>query len=174
MNRVLSLARYVIVLGVIASLLLSIAVIVTSVVRAGLSIAEALPRLADAKTAKQLAVAGIEVADLLLIATVLYIIATGLYELFIGDVDLPAWITVTSLTDLKTKLISVIVAVMGVTFLSQVVNWNGATDLLPFGSAIALVVLALTAFGLMERGAKVTVKGVAPSTETIYGDPKSN
>jgi len=75
----------------------------------------------------------------------------GLYELFIGKLRLPAWLIVTSLDDLKAKLISVVVVVLGVTFLGQVADWDGKTNLLPFGVAIGAVILALTAFSLVHR-----------------------
>lgn len=156
MAKLLSWSRYTIVFGVIASVVLSVAVIIASVVRTALGVWEAATKITDPKTAKQLAVVGIEIADLLLIATVLYIIAVGLYELFIDDVDLPDWITVSSLNDLKNKLLNIVVAVLAVTFLIEVVNWDGTTNLLPLGAAIAAVVLAVTAFGLLNRDAKST------------------
>lgn len=156
MAKLLSWSRYTIVLGVIASVVLSVAIIIASVVRTAIGVIEAATKITDPKTAKQIAVVGIEIADLLLIATVLYIIAVGLYELFIGDVDVPSWISVTSLNDLKNKLLNIVVAVLAVTFLIQVVNWDGTTNLLPLGAAIAAVVLAVTAFGLLNRGAKST------------------
>lgn len=158
MAKLLSWSRYTIVLGVIASVVLSGAIIIASVVRTAIGVIEAATKITDPKTAKQIAVVGIEIADLLLIATVLYIIAVGLYELFIGDVDVPSWISVTSLNDLKNKLLNIVVAVLAVTFLIQVVNWDGKTNLLPLGAAIAAVVLAVTAFGLLNRGAKSTDK----------------
>ncbi len=158
MAYLLSLSRYTVLFGVVASLLISVMIFVASLIRSATSIIAAATQLADPKTAKQLAVVGIEVADLVLIGTVLYIIATGLYELFIGDVKLPSWISVTSLDDLKNKLLSVSVAVLIVTFLIQIVNWDQTTNLLPFGAAIAAVVLALTAFMFVSRGAKADGK----------------
>jgi uncharacterized membrane protein YqhA len=81
------------------------------------------------------------------LATVLYIIALGLYALFVDDrLPLPAWLEIHDLDDLKEKLISVVIVVLGVLFLEQVVAWDGGRDLLGFGAAIALVVAALTYF----------------------------
>lgn len=168
MAKLLSWSRYTIVLGVIASVVLSVAIIIASVVRTAIGVIEAATKITDPKTAKQIAVVGIEIADLLLIATVLYIIAVGLYELFIGDVDVPSWISVTSLNDLKNKLLNIVVAVLAVTFLIQVVNWDGTTNLLPLGAAIAAVVLAVTAFGLLNRGAKST--GNSPTSAEDESD----
>jgi uncharacterized membrane protein YqhA len=101
----------------------------------------------DAPRAKRLVLAFIELTDLFLLATVLYVIAIGLFELFIDDrLDLPDWLEIHDLTDLKEKLIGVLVVVMGVLFLGQVVTWDGERDLLRYGGGIALVIAALTYF----------------------------
>ncbi len=49
-----------------------------------------------------------------------------------------------SLDDLKSKLLGVVVTVLGVLFLGQVVSWNGQTNLQPYGFAIAAVIAAIT------------------------------
>ena len=66
-------------------------------------------------------VAIIELMDIFLIATALFIFSVGLYELFIKDIVLPDWLVIRSLHDLKIKLSSVIVLVMAVTFLKHLV-----------------------------------------------------
>jgi uncharacterized membrane protein YqhA len=82
--------------------------------------------------------------DMILIGTVLYIISLGLYQLFIDRrVPVPRWLQVHDLTDLKRDLISVTVVLLGVSFLGQVVEWQGSSNILPFGAAIALVVVGL-------------------------------
>ena len=92
----------------------------------------------------RLAVDLIEITDIILLGTVLYIVALGLYQLFIDQtLPLPAWLKVNDLTDLKRDLIGVVVVLLGVSFLGEVVNWEGEKDLLPLGAAIALVVGAL-------------------------------
>ena len=77
----------------------------------------------------------------------LYVIAIGLFELFVDDrLDLPNWLEIHDLNDLKDKLIGVVVVVMGVLFLGQVVTWDGQRDLLGYGVGIAAVIAALTWF----------------------------
>lgn len=99
------------------------------------------------KGAKALALACIEVVDLFLLGTVFYIVALGLYELFIDEtLELPHWLEIHNLDDLKNKLVGVVVVVLAVLFLGQVVTWNGERDLLRFGAGIALVIAALTWF----------------------------
>lgn len=88
----------------------------------------------------------IEVLDGFLLSTILYIFSVGMYELFIGKLNLPRWLITRSLNDLKEKLVSVIVIVMGVNFLEHLVHWEHAQDMLMFGGAIALVSIALLSF----------------------------
>jgi uncharacterized membrane protein YqhA len=100
----------------------------------------------SSENSKQLILSCIEVVDLFLLATVFYITALGLYELFIDDrIKVPDWLEIHTIDDLKTKLTSVIV-VLSVLFLSEVVRWNRGTNILPLGSGIALVIAALTYF----------------------------
>jgi uncharacterized membrane protein YqhA len=89
----------------------------------------------------------IELMDAFLIATALLIFAIGLYELFIEEVETPAWLAVHSLHDLKAKLASVIVLVLAVNFLSHLVEWRDGRETLEFGLAVAVVAAALIAFG---------------------------
>jgi uncharacterized membrane protein YqhA len=101
----------------------------------------------SSENSKQLILSCIEVVDLFLLATVFYITALGLYELFIDDrIKVPIWLEIHTIDDLKSKLTSVIVVVLSVLFLSEVVRWNGGTNILPLGSGIALVIAALTYF----------------------------
>jgi uncharacterized membrane protein YqhA len=92
----------------------------------------------------RLAVELIEITDIILLGTVLYIVALGLYQLFIDhNLALPRWLKVNDLTDLKRDLIGVVVVLLGVSFLGEVVNWEGENDILPLGAGIALVIAAL-------------------------------
>lgn len=99
----------------------------------------------DTEGAKALSVEFVELTDFFLVGTVLYIVALGLYELFIDDdIPVPRWLHVDDLDDLKAKLVGVIIVLLGVNFLVAVVDWNGADDILAFGGAIALVILTLS------------------------------
>jgi uncharacterized membrane protein YqhA len=92
----------------------------------------------------RLAVDLIEITDIILLGTVLYIVALGLYQLFIDhNLALPRWLKVNDLADLKRDLIGVVVVLLGVSFLGEVVNWEGSSNVLPLGAGIALVIAAL-------------------------------
>jgi uncharacterized membrane protein YqhA len=89
----------------------------------------------------------IEVVDLFLIGTVLFVIAVGLYQLFgTSMMPVPRWLLVHDVGDLERKLIGLVVTVLSVVFLGQIVTWNGQRDLLGFGVAIGAVIAGLTFF----------------------------
>ena len=93
------------------------------------------------------AIALIEVMDIFLLATVLFIFAMGMYELFIESIELPEWLEINNLHDLKVKLSSVIILIMGITFLKHLVEWTDPEGTLFFGIAVAVVSASLIAFG---------------------------
>ncbi len=95
----------------------------------------------------KLVVGFIEVADIFLLAVVLYIMAVGLYELFIDDdLALPAWLVIHNLEDLKEKLVGVVIVVLAVFFLGRVIESQSAIEVLYLGGGIALVIAALSYF----------------------------
>jgi uncharacterized membrane protein YqhA len=103
--------------------------------------------------AKVLSVDLVTMIDLFLLGTVLYIIAVGLYELFIDPgLPMPAWLKITTLDDLKERLLGVVAVLLAVTFLGSAVTWNGGTDILALGVAVGFVlgVVSLT-IAIMAR-----------------------
>jgi uncharacterized membrane protein YqhA len=147
MRRIVAGSRYLIVVAVAGIFIAAIALLVYGALQTSALIVELFSSPVSSKGAKALLLAAIELVDLFLLATVMYVIAAGLYELFIDDtLPLPSWLEIHNLDDLKSKLIGVVVVVLGVLFLGQVIAWDGQRDLLAYGAAIALVVAALTYF----------------------------
>ena len=71
----------------------------------------------------------IEIFDLFLLGTVMLIMALSLYELFFdSDLKLPARLEIRTFEDLKSNLVTVVIVVMAVTFLGQIVSWNGEAE----------------------------------------------
>jgi len=95
----------------------------------------------------KLVVGFIEVADIFLLAVVLYIMAVGLYELFIDDnLPLPSWLVIHNLEDLKEKLVGVVIVVLAVFFLGRVIESENPIDVLYLGGGISAVIAALAYF----------------------------
>jgi len=154
MRRLVSASRYLIFIPALGSFIAATTLIIYGGVEIVQLVLEIFETGVSSKGAKALALAFIEVVDLFLLGTVFYIIALGLYELFIDEnIPLPAWLSINTLDDLKNKLTGVVILVMGVLFLGQVVTWDGERNLLPYGGAIALVIVALTYF-LSQRTGK--------------------
>ena len=93
----------------------------------------------------------LEALDLYLIGTVLVITAIGLWELFIGPVDLPKWLVIKTLSDLKKKIVEVVVLVIGIKFLQKLATGSDAIDVLWVGLGSAAVMAVLVAWNTLRE-----------------------
>jgi len=82
----------------------------------------------------------ISVMDIHLLSIVLYIFAVGLYELFVGKLDVPEWLRVKNIDQLKAKLASVIILILAITFTKKVVEWKNPLDTLLFALGIGVII----------------------------------
>jgi uncharacterized membrane protein YqhA len=82
--------------------------------------------------------------DTFLLATVVLVFALGLWELFVGDLDLPEWLEIHTLDDLKGKLADVIVLVVAIKALEKLTTAKKPIDALLYAAASGLIVLGLT------------------------------
>lgn len=143
----LSASRFLILIAVIGAFLAAVVILIIGGIETVRLIGKLLIQGLRIESAKSVALSFIQVIDLYLIGTVFYITALGLYELFIDDqVPTPAWLHITSIDDLKARLIGVLVVVMTVVFVGALVDWKGKLDILALGAGIALVVAALKYF----------------------------
>ncbi len=151
-RRILAGSRYLVIIAVIGAFLAAVTVLIYG----GLTVVNIIIGVFGhgaftTDGAKHLAVECIEMIDLFLLGTVLYIISLGLYDLFIDDrLPMPPWLEILSLEDLKEKLIGVIIVLLAVSFLGNVVTWDGSASILALGIAVGLVLLALGL--LLSRG----------------------
>jgi uncharacterized membrane protein YqhA len=81
----------------------------------------------------------LEAIDVYLTATVLVILAIGLFELFIQQIDLPPWLVINTLDDLKGKLLDILVIVLAIKFVEKLVSAKSALDVLWYGLAVGVV-----------------------------------
>jgi uncharacterized membrane protein YqhA len=90
--------------------------------------------------------------DAILLGTVLLVIGYGLYELFIDtEIEVPDWLQVRDLDDLKSKLIGVVVAIIAVVFVGVFVDAKRADDVLPFGLGAGALVAGLAIFAYATK-----------------------
>lgn len=154
MKQILGLTRYAVIVPAIASIIGALLLmaqgsiaIVTVVLDAITNNSGLKDSLVDVLTA----------VDAILLGTVLLVIGYGLYELFIdADIDVPLWLRVKDLDDLKSKLIGVVVAIISVVYVGVFVDSNRASDVISYGvGAGALVAgLALFAYATRKEGAR--------------------
>ncbi|MEQ1699810.1 MAG: YqhA family protein [Ilumatobacteraceae bacterium] len=93
------------------------------------------------------------VIDIYLLAIVQVIVAIGLYELFIGDLDVPDWLEVSSIDDLKKSIVDVLIIFIGVKGIEGLLEAKRPLDSLMFAGAAAVMIGALALFSLV-RGNK--------------------
>lgn len=90
--------------------------------------------------------------DSILLGTVLLVIGYGLYELFIdSDLEVPPWLQVKDLDDLKSKLIGVVVAIIAVVFVGVFVDANRATEVASYGLGAGALVIGLAVFAFATK-----------------------
>jgi uncharacterized membrane protein YqhA len=148
LKPLLNASRYLVLAAVIGAVLGAAALFLYGLVDVVVVIARTIAS-GEVSTlgAKQLMLYFIEVFDLFLLGTVMLIMGLSLYELFMdSDLKLPARLEIRTFEDLKTNLVTLVIAVMAVTFLGQIVSWNGQTDVLGLGAAVALVIAALNVY----------------------------
>jgi uncharacterized membrane protein YqhA len=148
MKTILEKSRYLAMVGVVSLLLASVAAFAWGALRTVHVVTLVIESFgADAA----ITVEFIEIVDSFLIATAILIFTVSLYELFIGDINVPEWMLAHDLYELKTKLSSMIVLVMAVKFLQKLIETKDAQELLLSGLAIAVVSAVLIAFGYFGK-----------------------
>jgi uncharacterized membrane protein YqhA len=154
MKKILGMTRYAVVVPAIASIIGALLLMGQGSVEMVKVVIEAL---SNGATLKDTIVDVLTAVDAILLGTVLLVIGYGLYELFIdADIEVPLWLRVRDLDDLKSKLIGVVVAIVAVVFVGVFVDSNRAEDVISYGvGAGALVVgLAIFAYASRKEGGK--------------------
>jgi uncharacterized membrane protein YqhA len=83
--------------------------------------------------------------DVFLLGTVLFIVAFGLYQLFIQpDLPVPAWLKIQNLDQLTERLIEVVGVLLSVTLLAVAAEGVMGASLLELGVSVAIVIAALS------------------------------
>lgn len=148
MKAILEKSRYLAIVGVMSLLVAAVAAFAWGTLKTVHAVTLVVESLGK-DTA--ITIEFIEIVDSFLIATAILIFTVSLYELFIGEINVPEWMLAHNLYELKAKLSSMVVLVMGVKFLQKLVEVKNATDLMQTGIAIAIVSAVLIAFGYFGK-----------------------
>jgi len=92
------------------------------------------------------------VIDVFLLSMVLYIFALGLYELFIGKLNVPPWLSIETVDELKAKLASVIILFVAIAYVKLLVDWQQPVETLLFGAAAGILMLVLIQYYRAKEG----------------------
>ena len=143
-GRMVASSRFFVLIATLSLFLAFMAVMVSTIITTVLTILHAI---GGDLTQNEMIGKLIKQADYALLATVLYVLALGLYSLFVDDrVPMPVWLRIHDLGHLKELLAGVVVVAIAVIFLGQALTWDGVTDLLAPGVASAAVIAALALF----------------------------
>ena len=83
------------------------------------------------------------VIDVYLLAMVLYLFAIGLYSLFVAELDVPEWLKIRTVDELKAKLASVVILFVAIAYVKILVHWRNPLETLLFGVSTVLLMFAL-------------------------------
>lgn len=146
MDRILRISRYLLLIAVVGSYIISAILVVYGaalLIHILIGIFTTQPQFGT-NADRYLMLECIQLIDIFLLGTAFYIVALGLYELFIQRLpSTPGWLIIHDIDDLKAKLLGVIVVILSVYFLEQVINWNGKQDILELGIGEALMIMAI-------------------------------
>lgn len=149
MKRIIGLTRYAVFVPALASIIgaillmaqgsLAIIMVVINAIATDLGLKETIVEVLTA-------------VDAILLGTVLLVIGYGLYELFIdAEIEVPQWLRVRDLDDLKSKLIGVVVAILAVVFVGVFVDSNRSDDVISYGVGAGALVVGLAIFAFATR-----------------------
>ena len=149
MRKIIGLTRYAVVVPAIASMIGALLLMAQGSIAMLVAVYNSFGNLASLKDS---IVEVLTAVDAILLGTVLLVIGYGLYELFVStDIEVPDWLQVNDLDDLKNKLIGVVVAIIAVVFVGVFVDSNRAEEVLAYGLAAGALAAGLGVFAFATR-----------------------
>jgi len=140
MKKLLENSKYLILIIVIASLVATVLAVVWSVYETAVVVYNLFIQY---KSASNTIVSFVQLMDIFLLVAVLYIFTVAIYELFIGELELPKWLLIHNFDELKTILSNLIVLIGAVSFLKYFLERNDPVSTLLYGLAVAIVAYVL-------------------------------
>lgn len=149
MRRLIEISRYAVVVPAMSSLIGGIVLMILG----SIGILKAtIDTVLTRAPLKETIVSILTSVDAILLGTVLLVIGYGLYELFVDtNLEIPEWLEINTLDDLKAKLIGVVVAIIAVVFVGLLVDSKASGDVMNYGIGAGAVVLSLGAFSYATK-----------------------
>lgn len=149
MKRAIGLTRYAVFVPALASIIGAVLLMAQGSLAIVMVVIDAL---STELSLKETIVEVLTAVDAILLGTVLLVIGYGLYELFIdAEIEVPQWLRVRDLDDLKSKLIGVVVAILAVVFVGVFVDSNRSDDVISYGVGAGALVVGLAIFAFATK-----------------------
>jgi uncharacterized membrane protein YqhA len=149
MRRLFEVSRFIVVIPSAASIIGAIVLMILGSIEI---VRSALDVVLKQVPLKETVVSILTSVDAILLGTVLLVIGYGLYELFVDtNLEVPDWLEINTLDDLKAKLIGVVVAIIAVIFVGVLVDAKSPSEVMYYGVGAGAVVLALAAFTFTSK-----------------------
>lgn len=149
MRRLFEISRFAVIIPSAASIIGAIVLMILGSIEI---VRSAIHVVVKQEPLKDTVVAILTSVDAILLGTVLLVIGYGLYELFIDtNLEVPDWLEINTLDDLKAKLIGVVVAIIAVIFVGVLVDAKSPNEVMYYGAGAGAVVLALAAFSFTSK-----------------------
>jgi uncharacterized membrane protein YqhA len=149
MKKLMSVTRYVVFVPALASIVGALLLMAQGSYAMVMAVIDSVT---ENYALKEIIVEVLTAVDAILLGTVLLVIGYGLYELFIdAELDVPLWLRVNNLDDLKSKLIGVVVAIIAVVFVGVFVDSNRTEDVIAYGVGAGALVTGLAIFAFATR-----------------------
>jgi uncharacterized membrane protein YqhA len=149
MRKILGLTRYAVFVPAVAAIIGALLLMAQGSISILMIVVDAV---LNNSYLKETIVEVLTAVDAILLGTVLLVIGYGLYELFVDPkLEVPVWLEVRDLDDLKSKLIGVVVAIIAVVFVGVFVDVNRAADVVAYGVGAGALVAGLALFALATR-----------------------
>ena len=149
MRKIVGLTRYTVFVPAIAAMIGALLLMAQGSIAIVVAVINSLRQFTPLK---DVIVEVLTAVDGILLGTVLLVIGYGLYELFVDTkIEVPTWLEIKDLDDLKSKLIGVVVAIIAVVFVGVMVDSTRASDVMSYGVGAGALVLGLAVFALATR-----------------------
>lgn len=167
LNLILGRSRYLVFVAVLAVMMTAFSLFLIGAIQAVDAVYKAWALILAGKVSSHgvSMSLNLNVVSTMLEAVVFYLVGVGLYSLFISPLNVAVALGIETLTDLESKVLSVIIVIMGATFLQHFVSWKDPVGTLEFSGSLAMVVIALVTLQWLGHRATEIQKSYSLKTQ---------
>ncbi|MFN8474764.1 MAG: YqhA family protein [Anaerolineae bacterium] len=176
-TRMFGAARFLMTVAVLAVFVGAVVLLIAGILEMAVAIlAHGLGAGRAEAESVALRISVIEAVDVILVATVLFVIAFGLYQLFVDPalrLTLPRWLQVHAINELEARLAGMVVVVLGIIAMTRALDSHAEVSAAAGALAIAAVIAAISFFlyqeGRHRDAATTPTESAATAAEASAG-----